>query len=194
MSAVDTGWRRRLARAGAALGGRVTAVTAATAGIVAASALPWYGIEWSAGDSSGSWTEACYANVWEFSTVWSAAIILGVAAGVCWLWLRGPEGAWPVDRVGAAGGWVDRRVAAVAGVAIALVVLPLWLTLPATGLGADTTTTGQFEIVIVEGSALGASRSEVGVIQHDVPFVTTPTATTPTCGTGTTRACWRCSA
>jgi hypothetical protein len=64
---VTWGWRKRLAAASGAL-------------VLAASFLPWWVLRIAYGGSAGSGYHVYEGNAWRMSTLWSAAVVLAVAA------------------------------------------------------------------------------------------------------------------
>jgi hypothetical protein len=98
-------------------------VLACTTLVLAASLLPWYGIDWAVlGSATGARTGHSWANVWQFSSVWSVAVLLSAAAGLWWLWLRAPGQPWADP----SGGWVDRHAARLALLAVVVLAVPWW--------------------------------------------------------------------
>jgi hypothetical protein len=56
--------------------------------LLAVSFWEWFGITWAVSDQYGDRTEQSTANVWQASTAWSVAVLLGVTAALLWS-LRG---------------------------------------------------------------------------------------------------------
>jgi hypothetical protein len=78
------------------LGPRDWTVTAGALVLLAASFKPWYGTTVAYYGDYGTGSYLTSANAWRASSLWTAAVVLGVIAGVLWLAYR-PGVDWRYD-------------------------------------------------------------------------------------------------
>ena len=121
-------------------------VLAATALVMVAGWLPWFGRSVAEGDASGTRTLHFTASAWTASTRWAVAVLLAFLAGAVWLLAR------VVGRAERAAGLVALAVTVVAG----WLTVRRWQAIPGPG-------TGHYKIIISSGAAASEPPDPRGV-------------------------------